>query len=66
MAHPLTPVHIYFKSSSLLTQQQLDTLTSFIHEKLFVDENLDDVPEWTTEVKQYNTQTSFYTFSEWG
>ena len=51
----LTPNHIFFETSSPLTEQQLEKLNFFIDEILFDDEDLDNIPELTTNVEQFDS-----------
>lgn len=55
MSKSLTPNHIFFETSSPLTEQQLEKLNFFIDEILFDDEDLDNVPELTTTVEQFDS-----------
>ena len=55
MTKTLTPNHIFFETSSPLTEHQLDKLNFFIDEILFDDEELDNIPELTTNVEQFDS-----------
>ena len=55
MTKSLTPTHIFFETSSPLTEHQLEKLNFFIDEILFDDEELDNIPELTTNVEQFDS-----------
>ena len=53
----ITPNTTFFNTSHPLTEQQLYKINYFLEELLFLEENEEDVPEFTTEVEQkiFNT-----------
>jgi len=53
----LTPNHVYFETSSPLTEEQIAKLNFFIDELLFDQEDEDLIPELTTEFDQVDLTT---------
>lgn len=47
----ITPYIYNFETSQPLTQFQLDKLNAFIEVMLFCDADLDDIPEFTTDIE---------------
>ena len=53
----LTPNHVYFETSSPLTEEQIAKLNFLIDELLFDQEDEDLIPELTTEFDQVDLTT---------
>ena len=49
-----TPNHIFFETSDPLTEEQIAKLNFFVNELLFDGDDLESIPEFTTEFTQVN------------
>ena len=50
----ITPNHIFFETSDPLTEEQIEKLNFFVNELLFDGDDLESIPEFTTEFTQVN------------
>ncbi len=50
----ITPHHIFFETSDPLTEEQIEKLNFFVNELLFDGDDLESIPEFTTEFTQVN------------
>jgi hypothetical protein len=51
------PVYTYnFQTSQPLTQTQIDWFNNQLWENLPTENDLEDIPEWTTEIKLVNVE----------
>ena len=54
----ITPNHIFFETSSPLTEEQIEKLNFFVNELLFDGDDLDTIPEFTTDFPQVDLNTT--------